>query len=58
MSVKKDFVDFLVKIMPDDKCKASVNSLLCDRTYPFIYDVKTTELGQFPDPEMFHIDNF
>ncbi len=58
MSIKKDFVDSLVKIMPDDECKANVDSLLCDGTYSFKYDVKTTELGQFLDPDMFHVDNF
>ncbi len=58
MSIKKDFVDSLVRIMSDDECKANVDSLLCDGIYPFTYDVKTTEPGQFPDPGMFHVDNF
>ncbi len=58
MSVKKGFVDTLVKIMPDDKCKTRVEGLLCDGTYPFTYDVKTTKPGKFPDPELFHVDNF
>ncbi len=44
--------------MPDDKCKANVDFLHCDETYPFTYDVKTTELGQFPDLKIFHVDNF
>ena len=58
MSVKKDFVDSLVKIIPDDKCKVNVNSLLCNRTYSFTYDMKTTKPEQFSDPEIFHVDNF
>lgn len=58
MSVKKDFVDSLVRIMPDVECKASVEYLLCNGTYPFTYDMKTTEPGQLPDPGMFHVDNF
>ncbi len=57
MSVKKEFVDALVKIMPDDECKTRVKSLLCDGTYPFTYDVKTTKPGEFPDPGVFHVDN-
>ncbi len=58
MLIKKDFVDSLIRIIPDNECKANVDSLLYDGTYPFTYDVKTTELGQFPDPGMFHVDNF
>ncbi len=58
ISIKKDFVDSLVRIMLDNKCKANVDSLFCDGTYPFTYDVKTIEPRQFPDPEMFHVDNF
>ncbi len=58
MSVKKEFVDALVKIMPDDECKTRVKGLLCDGTYPFTCDVKTTKPGKFPDPGVFHIDNF
>ncbi len=58
MSIKKDFVNSLVKIMSNDECKANVDSLFYDDTYPFMYDVKTTEPGQFPDPGMFHVDNF
>ncbi len=58
MSIKKDFVDSLVRIIPDDECKANVDSLLCDGTYPFTYDVKTTKPGQFPDPGIFHVNNF
>lgn len=58
MIVKKNFVDSMVRIILDKKCKANVNFLLCDKIYPFIYDVKTTESGQFPEPIMFYIDNF
>lgn len=53
ISIKKDFIDFMVKIMLDNEYRVNVESLLCDETYLFIYDVKTTELGQFPDFESF-----
>ncbi len=55
---KKNFVDSMMKIIPDNMCKANVDSLLYYGIYPFIYDVKTTELGQFPDPEIFYVNNF
>ncbi len=58
MLVKKEFVDALVKIMPVDECKTWVEGLLCDGTYPFMYDVKTTKPDEFPDPGVFHVDNF
>lgn len=58
MSVKKDFVDSLVRIIPDNKCKASVYSLLYNGTYSFTYDVKTTEPKQFLDAGIFQLDNF
>ncbi len=58
MSIKKDFVDSLVRIMLNNKCKANVDSLFYNETYLFTYDVKTTEPREFPDPEMFHNDNF
>ncbi len=58
MSIKKEFIDSLVRIIPDDEYKANVDSLLCDGTYLFTYDVKTTEPEQFPDPGIFHVNNF
>ncbi len=58
MSIKKDFVDLFVRIIPDNKCKANVDFLLCNKIYFFMYDVKTNEPGQFPDPGMFHVDDF
>ncbi len=58
ISIKKDFVDSLVRIIPDDECKANVDSLLCDGTYPFMYDMKITKSGKFPDPGMFYVNNF
>ncbi len=58
MSIKKQFVNALVKIMPDNKCKTRVKGLLCDGIYLFTYDMKTTKLGEFPDPGVFHVDNF
>ena len=47
-----------MRILPDNKCKTNVNLILCDKTYFFIYDLKTTETGQLPDLKMFYITNF
>lgn len=58
ISIKKEFIDFLVRIMSDNECKASDNFLLCNGTYPFTYDMKTTEPRQFPDSGMFLVNNF
>lgn len=58
MWVKKDFVNSMVRIILDDKCKTNVNSLFYDRNYFLMYNAKTTEPRQFPDPEIFHINNF
>ena len=44
--------------MLNDECKANVNSLLYNGTYFFMYNVKTIKPGQFPDPEMFYVNNF
>lgn len=44
MSIKKNFVDSLVRIMLGNECKANVGFLLCNETYPFTYNIKTTEL--------------
>ena len=58
MSVKKEFVDVFIKIMPDDKCKTKIEDLFCNGTYFFIYNMKTIKLGKFSDPGIFYIDNF
>ncbi len=58
ISVKKNFIDFMVKIMSNDKCKANVNFLLYNRIYCFMYNIKTTEPELFSDLGMFYIDNF
>lgn len=58
MLVKKEFVDVLVKIMPNNKYKTRVEGLLRKRTYPFKYDMKTTKPGEFSHPRIFHVDNF
>ena len=44
--------------MQDNKCKTNVKSLLCNEIYPFTYDVNSNQPGEFPDLEVFHIDNF
>lgn len=58
MSIKKNLIDFIVKIMSDHKCKTNVDSLLCDEILFFMYDVKTTKPEQFPDSEIFYVDSF
>lgn len=56
--VKKNYIDFIMRIIPDNKYWVNVNFLLCNETCSFIYNMKTTEPRQFPDLEIFHIDNF
>ncbi len=58
MLVKKEFVDAPVKIIPDNKYKIKVKNLLCNGTYSFTYDVKTTKPSKFSDSRIFHVDNF
>lgn len=58
MLVKKEFVDILVKIIPDNKCKTRVKGQLYNRTYSFVYNIKTTKPGKFPDSEIFYVNNF
>ncbi len=55
---KKDFINSLMRIIVDDECKANLDSVLCNETYSFTYNVKMTEPGQFLDPGMFHVNNF
>ena len=49
----KDFINYLIKIMLDNKCKANVDFLLYNRTDSVMYDIKITKLGQFSDLGMF-----
>lgn len=58
MSIIKDFDDSMMRIMPSNVCKANVDSLLCDGTYLFMYDVKITEPRQSPDLGIFYVNNF
>lgn len=58
MLIKKNCVDSLVRIISNKKCKPNIDFLLCDETYSFTYDVKTTKPGQFPDLRIFYINNF
>ena len=44
--------------MLDNKYKVNIDFLFCNKTYPFIYHMKTTKLGQFPDLSIFFINNF
>lgn len=43
--------------MLNDNRKNNVNFLLCNKTYSFINDVKTTEPEQFLDLKRFYIEN-
>ncbi len=43
MLIKKNFGNFLVRIILDNECNTNVNSLLCNKTYPFMYDMKIIE---------------
>lgn len=56
--VKKNFIDFMIRIISDSKCKTNVDFLLYNKTYFFMHDVKTTETEQFSDLKMFYINNF
>lgn len=58
MLVKKKFVDVLIKIILDNEYKTRIKSLLCNRTYSFICNIKTTKPSKFSDPEIFYIDKF
>lgn len=58
MSIKKEIIDSLVRIMLNNKCKTNIDSLLCNRTYFFTYDMKTTKPRQFSDLKMFRVNNF
>ena len=58
MLVKKNFVDFIMRIIQNNKGKVNINFSLCDESYLFTYYVKTNELRQFPDLEIFYINIF
>ena len=58
MLTKKELVDSLIRIILDNECKINIDFLFCNETYFFIYDVKTTKLGQFSDLKIFHVNNF
>ncbi len=58
MSVKKKFVDALVKIMLDNKYKTRVDGQLCNGIYLFTYDMKRTKPGEFSDSGIFYVNNF
>lgn len=56
ISIKKDLVDFLVEIMPNNKCSYRVKRLLNNKIYSLIYDKKTTKLSKFLNPNILYID--
>lgn len=47
--IKINFVDFLVRIIPDNECTTNIDFFLYNEIYSFTYNMKTTKLGQFPD---------
>ena len=44
--------------MPDDNSKAKVVHVYKDNIFPFIYNVKNTIPGKFPDPGLCDVSNF
>lgn len=55
MLVKNEFIEAFIKMISNNKCKTKVKDLHCNRTYPFMYDVKTTIC---PILKIFYINNF
>lgn len=58
ISIKKEFIYFWMRIMPNNKCKAIIDFLLYNGTYFFTYDMKTTKLREFSDLKIFYVKNF
>lgn len=44
--------------MPDDDSKAKVLSVYVDNTFLFIYDVRTTNPGEFSDPGLCNVAKY
>ena len=58
VSAKPDFVESMINIMQDDSNKAAVMTILEDKTFLFVYDVRNTAPGKFPDPSQFDVSGF
>lgn len=50
VSAKPDFVLSMITMMQDNDNKATVVSILDDKTFPFVYDVRNTPPGEFLNP--------
>lgn len=57
VSAKPEFVYSRIDLMPDDDSKAKVLSVYVKNIFPFIYDVRTTDPGEFPDPGLSDVAN-
>lgn len=58
MTVKKVFIDLMIKIMPKNKYKAKVTYFFNDNIYLFMSNVKKTTLRQFLNPRIFSVKIF
>lgn len=58
VSAKPDFVQSRIDLMADDNSKAKALHVYKDNIFPFIYDVKKTTTGEFPDPGLFDMSSF
>ena len=48
----------MLKIIPDNNYKANIESLLCNMTYLFKYNMKTIQFIEFSNLEVFYVNNF
>ena len=60
VSANPEFVHSRINLMSEDdsKAKAKALSVYEDSTFPFIYDVRTTDPGEFPDPGVSNVNTF
>ncbi len=55
---KPDFVQSRINLMPDNNSKAKALNMYEDNIFPFMYDVKNTTPGKFPDFGLCDVKNF
>ena len=58
VSARPDFVQSRIDLMPDNDSKAKTVHMYENNIFPFIYDVKNTTPGEFPDPGLCDVSNF
>lgn len=60
VSANPQFVHSRINLMPEDNSKAKAKTLAVykDSTFPFLYDVRTTDPGKFPNPSFCDVSNF